>query len=99
MRTKGNKLPKRGNIFNVRAYLFQCKNLPAEDDDGLSDPFLTFWEHAEDYPKTKVIENTVNPVFYEVLDMTTCVFLDKHDQGDPEKIIENMRPFMLDVFD
>ncbi len=33
-------LPKRAKSQKVRAYIYQCKDLPAADDDGLSDPFI-----------------------------------------------------------
>ena len=34
------QLPKRAKSQKVRAYIYQCKDLPAADDDGLSDPFI-----------------------------------------------------------
>mmetsp|Transcript_9561 Transcript_9561/g.9184 ORF Transcript_9561/g.9184 Transcript_9561/m.9184 type:complete len:129 (-) Transcript_9561:525-911(-) len=36
--------PKRLNVFKVRCYLFQCRDLPAADDDGQSDPFIVIWD-------------------------------------------------------
>ena len=26
--------------YKVRAYIYQCKNLTAADDDGMSDPYV-----------------------------------------------------------
>jgi len=40
--------PKRLNVFKVRCYLFQCRDLPAADDDGQSDPFITIWDQSKE---------------------------------------------------
>ena len=34
------KAPRRPMSVKVRAYIFQCRDLPAADSDGASDPFL-----------------------------------------------------------
>ena len=36
----GKKIPRRPGNLKVRAYIFQCRDLPAADSDGTSDPFL-----------------------------------------------------------
>ena len=36
--------PKRLNVFKIRTYLFQCRDLPAADSDGQSDPYIIFWD-------------------------------------------------------
>lgn len=36
----GEKYQKRPKNMKVRAYIFQCRDLPAADSDGTSDPFL-----------------------------------------------------------
>ena len=36
----GKKIPRRPGNLKVRAYIFQCRDLPAADEDGTSDPFL-----------------------------------------------------------
>lgn len=38
--TWGKRLPRRPGNLKVRAYIFQCRDLPAADSDGTSDPFL-----------------------------------------------------------
>ena len=38
----GKRLPRRPGNKKVRAYVFQCRDLPAADSDGTSDPFLEF---------------------------------------------------------
>ena len=36
--------PKRLSVFKIRVYLFQCRDLPAADDDGQSDPYIVLWD-------------------------------------------------------
>ena len=36
------RLPRRPANKKVRAFVFQCRDLPAADSDGTSDPFLEF---------------------------------------------------------
>ena len=36
------RIPRRPGNLKVRAYVFQCRDLPAADSDGSSDPFLQF---------------------------------------------------------
>ena len=36
----GKKIPRRPGNLKVRAYIFQCRDLPAADSDGTSDPYL-----------------------------------------------------------
>jgi hypothetical protein len=40
--------PKRPNNFKVRAYVFQCRDLPAADSDGQSDPYIVFWDTSKE---------------------------------------------------
>ena len=32
--------PRRIGAYNVRCFIFQCRDLPAADSDGSSDPFI-----------------------------------------------------------
>jgi hypothetical protein len=34
---------KRLSSWKIRAYLYQCKDLPAADDSGSSDPYIEVW--------------------------------------------------------
>ena len=47
-------MDKRPDIMQVRAYIFQCKDLPAADDSGTSDPYIEMFDNIEmkDYNKT-----------------------------------------------
>ena len=38
--TWGKRIPRRPGNLKVRAYIFQCRDLPAADSEGTSDPFL-----------------------------------------------------------
>lgn len=62
--------PKRIGVKKVRAYVYQCRDIPASDADGQSDPFIQIWDTTEIEKKTKVIEDNNNPLFYETLEMT-----------------------------
>lgn len=80
--------PKRMNPKYVRAFVFQCRDLPAADSDGQSDPFIKIWDTTKDEVKTKVIEDNNNPLFYETLQLTF----------DTDKV-KSMAPFILDIYD
>lgn len=59
------KLPsKRANPVLIRAYIYQCRDLPAADDDGGSDPFVKLWDLSGKDKKTRVIYDNVNPLFF-----------------------------------
>jgi hypothetical protein len=61
--------PKRPTNFKVRAYVFQCRDLPAADSDGQSDPYVCIWDTGKVVQKTKFIEDNVNPLFYETVEL------------------------------
>lgn len=45
------RLAKRPTSLNIRAFIFQCRDLPAADEDGMADPFVvpfTSIEKAKD---------------------------------------------------
>lgn len=56
--------PKRLNAYKVRAYIFQCRDLPAADSDGQSDPYIKVWDMSKDQKRTRTIEDNLNPLFY-----------------------------------
>jgi hypothetical protein len=68
------KQMKRLPLFKVRAYIFQCRDLPAADSDGTSDPAVQIHgdgstgNDVKDW--TSVIEDNMNPLFYETLTFT-----------------------------
>ena len=67
---------KRLPVHKVRAYIFQCRDLPAADSDGTSDPSLILHGDGTINPdenvrnRTQTIEDNLNPLFYEALEIT-----------------------------
>ena len=83
----GARIPRRPSNIKVRAYIFQCRDLPAADSDGTSDPFLRITD--SDIPqKTSTINDNLNPIFYEALDLIY----------EADKI-EELPPIIIDCFD
>jgi Ca2+-dependent lipid-binding protein len=82
---------KRSNPVKIRAYIYQCQDLPAADAEGTSDPYIVAWDTTAEVKKTKVIEDNCNPLFYETLELEYEV--DKVDD------LESYPPFILDAYD
>ena len=68
-----------------------CRDLPAADTEGDSDPFILVWDVAENEKKTKVMNNTTNPLFYEVLDL-------EYEVEDFDDIL-SYPPIIIDCYD
>jgi len=43
-----NKPGKRGNPVTIRAYIYQCRDLPAADSNGTSDPYVKVWDMSDE---------------------------------------------------
>lgn len=85
--TWGKRIPRRPGNLKVRAYIFQCRDLPAADSDGTSDPFLQIVD--SDVPqKTHVVNDNLNPIYYEALDLIY-----------EANSIEELPPFIIDCYD
>lgn len=83
------KPPKRlGHVVNVRAYIFQCRDIPSADDDGQSDCYISIWNQDGETIRTKSIYDSLNPVFYETKQFT-LEFNQIHDAP----------PFILNLWD
>jgi len=80
--------PKRLNVYKIRTYLFQCRDLPAADSDGQSDPFVVIWDQSKEKKKTKMIEDNLNPLFYQTIELSV-----------EAASIETLPPFILDIYD
>lgn len=80
--------PNRWNSYQVRLYIFQCKDLPAADADGSSDPYVSIFNPEGADPRTKAVNDSVNPLFYHTSQITYD-FLD----------IESAPPIVLDCYD
>jgi Ca2+-dependent lipid-binding protein len=83
--------PKRSNPVRIRAYIYQCQDLPAADAEGTSDPFVVAWDISSETKKTKVVEDNCNPLFYETLELDYEV-----DNVDD---LYSYPPFIFDVYD
>ena len=88
------KIKKRPDSSKVRCYVFQCKDLPAADDDGAADPMVLAYSsieaknEVEKEAKTVVMEKNCDPMFYEILELTI-------DAMPGEKF----PPFIIDIYD
>ena len=61
------KIQRRPRINKIRCYVYSCKELPAADEDGTSDPVLVLWDAADKkdkIKKTAEIEDTCDPMYY-----------------------------------
>ena len=82
----------------IRCYLFQCRDLPAADEDGSSDPMVIVYNSVDknsdkksmlkNVRKTKMIENNCDPMFYELLELKVDYFEDNE-----------LPPFVFDIYD
>ena len=80
-------MPKRPKNIKVRAFIYQCRDLPSADSDGTSDPFLEITD--SDTPKrTITINDNVNPIYYQALDMI-------YEANRKE----DLPPFIIDCYD
>jgi len=68
------KVPKRSNPVKIRCYIYQCRDLPAADAEGTSDPYIEIWDTGSKPKKTEVVEDNNNPLFYEVIELDYEVF-------------------------
>jgi len=75
-------------VKKVRVYLFQCRDLPAADSDGQSDPYVVLWDTGKETIQTKVIDDNINPLFYET-----------HELQIEANKIDDMPPFVFDIYD
>jgi Ca2+-dependent lipid-binding protein len=48
-------LPMRPISKRMRAFIYQCKDLPPSDDDGLSDPYVKLWTKNNTAVQTKTV--------------------------------------------
>ena len=64
--------PRRLGAWNIRCYLFQCKDIPSADEDGSSDPFVRIYNMNKDGKKieTDVIDDNLNPIFMVAKDFS-----------------------------
>ena len=83
--------PKRVMAYTLRAFIFQCRDLPAADSDGSSDPFIKIFNTGDEEVQTIVIEDNVNPIFMSCLEVGLD-FVDYQKYTDAP-------PIVMDVLD
>jgi len=62
-------MSKRYTPVKIRAYIYQCKDLPSADSDGTSDPFIVMWDMSKEFKKTQIMYDNCNPLYYETLEL------------------------------
>ena len=55
--------------MKVRAYIYQCRDLPAADKTGTSDPYVQAWDVSPNIKGTMILYETLNPIFYQTLEL------------------------------
>ena len=83
----GKRMARRPGNKKVRAYIFQCRDLPAADSDGTSDPFLEFID-SDSPQRTVVVDDNLNPIYYHALDLMY-----------EANTLEELPPFIIDCYD
>lgn len=56
------------NVTNIRIFVFQARDLPAADDNGLTDCYIKVWNFEGKPLQTEVVSETLNPIFYQAFD-------------------------------
>ena len=83
--------PKRVMAYCLRAFIFQCRDLPAADSDGSSDPFIKIFNTGDETVQTVVIEDNVNPIFMSCKEVGLD-FMDFQNFSDAP-------PIVMDIMD
>lgn len=84
-------MAKRANPVKIRCYIYLCRDLPAADKSGTSDPYLKIWDTVPEDKKTSVVEDNCNPLYYETVELDYEV----ENQED----LESYPPFIFDCYD
>ena len=80
-------MARRPGNKKVRAYIFQCRDLPAADSDGTSDPFLEFVD-SDKPQRTEVVNDNLNPIYYEAVELMY-----------EANTVQELPPFIIDCYD
>jgi Ca2+-dependent lipid-binding protein len=78
--------PKRLSSWKLRTYIYQCKDLPAADSEGSSDPYIEVWSTDKKKGRTITIEDNCNPIFFSCIE----VYMDFSAKADAPPIILNI---------
>ena len=80
--------PRRLGSKKIRCFIFQSRDIPAADEDGASDSYISVWNPSNEDLRTRMIEDSVNPIYYETIEML-------YDFSD----LESAPPIILNVWD
>ena len=83
--------PRIIHSFKIRAYIYQARDLPASDAEGTSYPFIEIWDCGDKKKKTRCVEDTLNPQYYEAVELLYEV------ENKDDK--ETWPPFIFDFYD
>ena len=61
--------PRRLNTKKIRCFIFQCRDIPSADEDGTSDAYISIWNQEGADLKTKMIEDSLNPIYFETVEL------------------------------
>ena len=75
-------------VVNIFCMIFQCKDIPSAEKDGLSDPYISVWNQNGAEVRTNTIKDSINPIFYEV---KRVIYQYTNAEDSP--------PIILNVFD
>ena len=80
--------PRRLGSKKIRCFIFQCRDIPAADSDGASDSYISVWNPEGETYKTKMIEDSLNPIYFETIEML-------YDMAD----METAPPIIFNIWD
>lgn len=65
----------------------------------MADPYIKCWDQNGKCERTQIVNNSLDPIYYEVKEFFSDIFLDPKLQDSPIKILEGFPPFIMDVWD
>ena len=80
--------PRRLNVKKIRCFIFQCRDIPSADEDGTSDAYISVWNQEGKEMRTKVIEDSLNPIYFETIEL-------QYDMAD----LDQAPPIVLNIWD
>ena len=80
--------PRRLGSKKIRCFIFQCRDIPSADEDGSSDSYITVWNPEGVEHKTKMIEDSLNPIYFQTIEIL-------YDMVD----METAPPIILNIWD
>uniref|UniRef100_A0A3P8UX60 Dysferlin, limb girdle muscular dystrophy 2B (autosomal recessive) n=1 Tax=Cynoglossus semilaevis TaxID=244447 RepID=A0A3P8UX60_CYNSE len=83
----------RGSRYQLRCYLYQCRDLLAMDKDSFSDAYaiVSFLHQSH---RTVTVRNSLNPIWDQ-----TLIFYEVEIFGDPEAISANPPNVVVELYD